>query len=69
MSAPCCAKCSNTHFLRRPYHGLNAYLIYCSKCGTVVGALPLSLKTIGKSNMSTGSSGGKTASDSWTMTG
>jgi len=55
MSAPCCAKCSNTHFLRRPYHGLNAYLIYCSKCGTVVGACPQP-ENNRQSNMSTGSS-------------
>jgi uncharacterized Zn finger protein len=68
MSAPCCPKCSNTNFLRNLYHALNAYLIYCSKCGAVVGALPYSLKTTGKSNMSTGASGGKTASDAWTST-
>jgi hypothetical protein len=67
MSSPCCPKCSNTHFLRQTSPALNANLIYCSKCGAVVGALPYSLKSAGPIGASTGSSGGKTASNSWDL--
>jgi ribosomal protein L37AE/L43A len=65
MAQPCCPKCSSTHFDRFHHPNLNAWLIYCPKCGAVAGAIPYSLKSTGKTNTSTGATGGKTTNDSW----
>jgi hypothetical protein len=64
MANPCCPKCAHTTFLRRPYVALNAYLIYCTNCGAVLGTLPITLTSQGTS---TGSTGGKTAANTWTV--
>jgi len=65
MATPCCPKCAHTSFLRHQRPSLNAWLISCSKCGAVVGALPISLKSTGKTSASTGATGGKTAANDW----
>ena len=40
MANPCCPKCSGTHFAKHLVTGLSATLIYCTKCGSVLGAIP-----------------------------
>jgi uncharacterized Zn finger protein len=40
MANPCCPKCSGTHFAKQLNTGVGATLIYCSKCGSVLAAIP-----------------------------
>jgi len=64
MATPCCPNASTPAFCDTNA-SLNAWLISCSKCGAVVGALPISLKSTGKTSASTGATGGKTAANDW----
>jgi hypothetical protein len=55
MAKPCCLKCANTQFSSSKNLHVKAVLIYCSKCGAVAGAVPI-----------TGTSGGGvTTGDDW----
>jgi uncharacterized Zn finger protein len=65
MAHPSCPKCSKTNFARHQQTALNAWLIYCTNCGVVVGAIPVSMKVSGKTTASTGATGGKTAANDW----
>ncbi len=40
MATPTCSKCGSTSFYssKRNFEGTHVLLIYCTKCGTVVGA-------------------------------
>lgn len=65
MAHPCCPKCAKTHFARHQQTALNSWLIYCTGCGAVVGAIPISIKSTNKTTASTGATGGKTANNDW----
>jgi hypothetical protein len=40
MANPCCSKCSGTHFAKHLNTAVSATLIYWTKCGFVLGAIP-----------------------------
>lgn len=75
MAAPCCPKCSQTHFSRSKDLSLRAWLVYCSHCGAVIGTMPTGFKTSktskdgwinpGGGSTTGSSSGGKTTTDDW----
>lgn len=41
MASPCCPKCSKKHFTRSDSLPLKLSLIYCSRCGAIVGVAPM----------------------------
>jgi hypothetical protein len=61
MATPCCPKCSSTNFSSSKNLQAKAVLIYCAKCGAVVGTVPLTKASTG----ATGGKGGTTSMDDW----
>ncbi len=69
MASPCCPKCGHKQFLRSKDASINTFLIYCSHCGAILGALPLGFKSSKSSSTSTGTTSSTGTSSSATSTG
>ena len=62
MANPCCPKCGNMHFAKTKSAALSAVMVYCARCGAVVGVVPTTRTTT-----TTSGKGGVTAGDDWEM--